>query len=314
MAGVFSLCLILLVAVGPMWLADRLEHVETAREGIRSAEEIISEGNTTTSFTPYKQLNNDTKGHRYVYDSLWSEYVLRSSNPYPLDVIYDVDGFFDGISGQPVTTDDSKVFIFFDIHPNEMLSNGVYNISFRYHGNWNLRVGTYCSWLYTDGDDSVVGSEDLRSYIEGGRLDYKDNHHLWIQFTHSELNDMASIMSDYDTDHTPIGIAWECDSQDYDGSMLYFSIEAGTGYYEETTTTYDNTTVTTYEPYIQTFTPYLVHKWGMALGGILVVLTALIVSPLPIGESFDSFFPINNFSTSNRKRTNYRKYKNKRRR
>ena len=53
MAGIFSLLLVLLVIVGPVYLAEKLEQVETSRGALVSTSEIISQSNTTESFNPY---------------------------------------------------------------------------------------------------------------------------------------------------------------------------------------------------------------------------------------------------------------------
>jgi hypothetical protein len=312
MAGVASLCLILLVAVGPIWLAEKLEPVETAREGTKSAEEIIVSEDTTTSYAPFVEFSNVTACPRYREEAVdGSSYAYYYTSPgndfYELDggVVFNCDNYMDMI---PLDNGNSiNLYVLMDADPNEMLSNGIYDIYF----NLSCDSEIYISGCYWYGlTENTLETEAMHSvYPFWDGHDVLGNHHTGtVSIDHAVLNDIVTEIGS-SHNHAIMLKIW-VDSPATNN--LYIDMQVQPEYYEETTTTYNNETVTTWEPYIQTFTPYRIHKWGMALGGVLVLVTALIVSPLPIGESFDSFFPINSFSASTRKRT--KSYRRKRRR
>ncbi|RKX53408.1 MAG: hypothetical protein DRP30_04540, partial [Thermotoga sp.] len=72
-AGLFSLALILLVAIGPLWSAEKLEEVETSRSGLIPFTQVIEQHNNTTitTYSPFWESNEDNKG--YIY---WSNEPL----------------------------------------------------------------------------------------------------------------------------------------------------------------------------------------------------------------------------------------------
>jgi len=338
MAGVFSLCLILLVVVGPMWLAERLEMIETA--GLMRTEDVVTEENTTTSvsYVPYKDFNStDATNFCDIGPVAWS-----GGDDSSLSVTYDVDGYTDLVIPSETLYTNNKIIFNFWYRPDVLQANGIYDFRAYIHipvigpdaanvelehiyvverdvlGNYWDKKGLCIDTPVTGTlyNEELVGGETPLLDAHGQAVKLPGGTYMNLTFSDERYN-YDQTWPDYDNHYVHLSVRWVI--ADYNipaGYSIYSSHQWHPEYYEETetTTTYSNTTGTVWVPYMQKITTYKCHKVGMALGGVLILVTALIVSPLPIGESFDSFFPINSFSASNRKRTNYRKYKNKRRR
>jgi len=98
------------------------------------------------------------------------------------------------------------------------------------------------------------------------------------------------MQSSDDDDHKSTYVYMEFPSG-YDGTDMYFSFEWETDFYEVSTS---ETGESVLVPYVSTVNEYHVHKVFMGAGGVLLLLVALVLSPLPIGTYFERFFPIYN--------------------
>jgi hypothetical protein len=336
MAGVLSLSLVLLVVVGPMWLAERLEMIETA--GLMRTEDVVTEENTTTSvsYVPYKDFNStDAVNFCDIGPVSWN-----GGDDSTLSLTYDVDGYKDLLIPSETLYIDDKIIFNFWYRPDVLQTQGIYD--FRAYikmptidtdlvkceldhiyivevdvlGNYWDKKGLCIDTPVTGTlyNEEIVGGGVALLDAHGKAVKFPKETYINLTFSDERYN-YDQAWPDFDNHYLYLSMRWVL--ADYNipaGYSIYSSHQWHPEYYEETetTTTYTNTTGTVWVPYMQKITTYKCHKVGMALGGALILVTALIVSPLPIGEAFDGVFPINNFSASNRKRT--KSYRRKRRR
>ena len=324
MAGIFSLLLVGLVVVGPIWISEKLEEVETAQEGIKTFSEVREEYETSSSYVwnnstevtgyiPYLESNSSNYG---IYDEGGVDYYRCQSgthNPsskYSENPTYNYDGFRD-----IVTISKNDVWlcqIHVDVSGIDFVGENVNQVYYYF----NISSPAH---IIANGFMGLNSGYDVQAFgptISWGGVSDQLIHENTITLSSSDLNDIASLQSTYAHVILALGVWYQSDN---DNPSVIFDIQLSPEYYEESeavvsgywdnSTIYDNQTITTYEPYIQGISnPYNVHKVMMVFGSILIGITALIVSPLPIGESFDRFFPINNHQSDyTRKRTKRRR-------
>ena len=288
-AGIFSLLLVLLVIVGPVYLSEKLEVIETSRSGLIPFSEVVSESNTSTYYEPYYNLNNDTEGSMSISGTPYSNGVSYDAPDYAQSSInYDSDSWEDSyVSSQQFVT----FFQFMiEIDPADMQLNDIDTIYLRTESfPSNYKVESFVFWAQNEDYtyyDLIVLKELEFTFSAGDRTS-------WYNLTTTNLNNMVTKQASGPASHCMISAKIIfASAMNFPSCVVDFQINPS--YYERTLTTYENETITTYVPYIQSITPYSVHKVSMVAGGILILLVGLVASPLPIGEVFNGILPINN--------------------
>jgi len=293
-AGLFSIGLVLLVVVGPLWLAEKLEGVETSRSGLIPFTQVIENSTTTTKYTPYFDLNINNIAN--MTDPSWTgsgaiisavngpstHYMIEDSN-----MIFNYNGFTHKLL---TTSQDGvdRISIHYFLSAEELLTNNVKNINIMINCPVGFTIQTY--------------------FLNCGSSMSEDSNYRLLDYPTDNTNELSGLrffnwtLSDSDLNNGAIeqaGAPYKVMRLNIytdnlnSGNSIEFSVIFNTDYYTTTTTTYDNETVTIYTPFISSFTPYKVHKIMMGLGGILIIIMGLIASPLPVMEWADGFLPIN---------------------
>jgi hypothetical protein len=301
MAGLFSILLVLLVMVGPVYLAGSLEDLETASPNIYSYEEIAS-STIEQNIIPWWQFCNETSipedDETIITDSgayFW--YSEAPSNLNPLSSSWDLVGYWDYFMAPGTPDGSASLILKGDVSASSMLTAGVYDISFGidYSGDYTILD---FSWFYgfsyfTVGWQPVTGSDTWMFDTFSGLTWFN------LTVTNQELIDASTTEGMYSVYGLAVTVTL---SNGYEtGDIIKTNFRVNPEYLIVHSTVAGNTTFKSYEV---ASSHYNINKIMMGIGGILVIITGLIASPLPIGEAFDSFFPINNHvSGSTRKRT-----------
>jgi len=292
-AGIFSIALVLLVVVGPLYLAEKLENIETAQNGLIATDQLLSEENLTLNgYTPYLEMNSTT-AQPYYYDSTWYDYGIffYESGFYDItSVSFNNDGYIDTSYCSSSVGNGAFLYFYMRCDFSDMYENDITE----YYFNMNLADVYLLQTVQFRGmdEDGTIGTAYDVSIPAPYQVQNAGDRTFELEFTTTDLLAGISACDGYEfgviasTISLPVGYT--------SSNVIYSDIEVNPEYYESYSTTYDNVTVTTYEPYIQTITPYSVHKVMMGIGGVLIFIVALIVSPLPIGEKFDKIFPVTN--------------------
>ncbi len=283
-AGIFSIALVLLVVVVPLFLAEKLETIETSQDGIVSASSISSE----TTYKPYMELSPDTIGRFNAYDYGFYYGIGTEYNEFTT-LSWNTTDYWD-IATYEGSTATVRFYNVMDVSASDLYFSDITELSIGINSDISYRIGTV-RFEGLDASYNLVGFDELNypSTWESEVLTGLNYYNYTM--TTTDLNDGSSAQGSHPhhilyvyvilTEDTPTGTTFE------------MNLQLNPDHYEITTTSEGETVLV---PYIQTMTPYSVHKVSMALGGVLIIIVALIVSPLPIGESFDRFFPVTGFN------------------
>lgn len=301
MAGTFSILLVLLVMIGPVYLADSLEEIETSNPDIYTYEEIAS-STIEQNIIPWWQYKNSTSVPEYdeVITTDSGTYFWASgwpSNQNPLSSSWDVTGYWDWFTA-PTSTGGGVLFLKGGMSASAMVAGGMDNVSIGidYPGNYQvIEISFGYGMDYFTSEASPV---TIPSWSVSSGLNYfnctLDNEELLFQSSYGgayPMHTMFVLISFPD--------GWTS------GDLIKTNWKICPDYLTVNSTVAGNTT---YKPYVLVSSEYNLHRISMGVGGVLVIIAGLIASPLPIGEAFDSFLPINNhISSSTRKRTNRKK-------
>ena len=308
-AGIFSLLLVLLVIVGPVYLSEKLEVIETSGSDLKSFEEVRSESVTTwvngsevVGYSPYRELNNETAGYcSGYYGADYTGACWRSTAQDPEDLAevtilsYNVNEYNDSLFYGGVSDSGIYFGVWIEIDINYMLENEIKYFYLSIDIGDTHRLKFKRMFFQGRNSDGTTASSIDSGYLE---MNYVVGSWEYTFFlSDAQLNNYASTIGN--TDYQTFFVEGQIEHiSTGDNPTLYFDFEIAPNYFEEMEqiplTNYENETITVYQPYIQSITPYSVHKVGMVAGGILILLVGLVASPLPIGEVFDGIFPINN--------------------
>jgi len=248
-AGLFSLALILLVIVGPLWLAEKLEEVETAQDGIVPTSEVISNANTTYSYTPYMEFNNETMCRWTT--TVYGDRCVISGNTYNCDTSINVSGFMD-ISTTTHTAD--WFYIGIEIDLQDMLSKNIDYIYFYVNCEYSYKIYKL-QFMGTDYNGVLdhYYYPDLTSY----NFDYTTGITVFeYNITTTTLNNIISEIESGIHEREVLAIQLSFENTVPIGTVIDSDLELNPQYFQTSTTTYDNETVTIYTPFISSFTPY----------------------------------------------------------
>lgn len=303
-AGLFSILLVLLVVVGPVYLSEKLEAIETSNGDIYTYEEIAS-SITEQYITPWWQFKNETsvpdddetivtESGAYFDSSTW-DHAYKN----PLTSSWDVVGYWDyfTVPADAITEPWPPLLMLKGgMSATVMYLNGISNISIgvEYSGNYNIPYVEFCHGF----DYYTNQMEEAGQPSSWGTNTYSGLN--WFNFTVPSENLITSSYEDGSYAENTIRVAIRFTDGIETGDLVKTNFKICPNYLIENVTTGN----TTYRPYLQTFTPYSVHRVLMGIGGILIIIAGLVASPLPIGEAFDGIFPVSHFTP---KRTKSRK-------
>jgi len=306
-AGIFSIALVLLVVVGPLYLSEKLEAIETAQDGLTPTDQVISESNSSTIYTPYLETNSTNEGYFDIagFDDISHIFYCASAIDHEGDVIYNANGYEDIYS----CSDESwtglvinlNVYLLIDL--SDMIEKEITEVCLRmnYEGQYGLHsitvLGVNSDWVQLN---QVHLWGPTPAYTSAGTTYYNLSLSLEDMIT-------AESITGSDT-HQLLRVSFNIYSYQI-GTLIYHNFQMNPEYFQSEILTWDNTTITTYEPYYFTFSQYNVHKVMMGIGGVLIFIVALIVSPLPIGENFDRLFPVTGFNVRQSGRSSRPKYR-----
>jgi len=275
--------------VGPVYLSEKLEEFETSRPEIIPTSEIISSSTSDTIYLPYLEMNQSNYGWHSSGDTHLIYYT-------GLEWIYDdlpVTTYnYVGYQDLTVTTyvmDSWNIYIHVDI---EEMFNA--NINFL---SWYVEASEYWT-MNTLQFRMTTESGGVREYLTLETFDDTNTGGYGVTYNYTLTSeDFTNIMSTYDAHkdfptspcHPTFVLIGTMEDMDRN---LITDFQINPEYFEIVETTYVNQTITTYEPYYLNIQPVTVHKVFMGAGGVLLLLVALVLSPLPIGEYFERFFPI----------------------
>jgi hypothetical protein len=275
-----------LVIMAPMVISDALEPIETAKEGIISYEELVTQSNnvttwnneTNTCYVPYLEYNSTTEGTFSLSGTTTTggRNPTMSSGTIDIDPIYNADGLKDFFSVSDFETT-NEVYMFMSIDPQQMLNDNAQYLYVTIDCDADI---TTC-YIIIRGLDSGYVNEDF-NFIHDASDPPNGNIDFTYTLSTSELNDYISTGSE----HWCLFAQFSCgDNSEFNG---YIDMQVSPEYYEETETivnsynetTWNNYTGTFYEPYIQTYSnPYYWVQGLLGIGGGILFMVALISTP-----------------------------------
>lgn len=294
----FSLALILLVIIAPLYISEGLEEIETAQEGLISRDELHSTSNTTSTYVPFVEMNEETEGwvnpgsggldYGYSFNvggATWDDPALKS---------YNIDEYLDYVDYTQETLDYGYIYMKGDFYT--LAQEGITGFYFSFTSN-NEYAYIQTRFLeldvsYLEIDNHQVHYSQWDTDPHTGFTEYE------VTLTSTDLTELLAMYNGVDPARQVLRLYINFVAND--GSDFYTDIQFEPEYYQQNTTTYQNTTTTIYEPYVQHITPYKVQKVGMVIGSILIIGIGWIASPW--GETLDGILPINQHTNNPRRR------------
>ncbi len=306
-AGIISLLLVLLVVVGPVYLSEKLEVIETSRSGLIPFEEVVSENSSSTVYEPYVQFSEENiipyNANDRPINSGWCFFRLGNKEGVQQ---FDVDGtidlfYYDGEGVVDLSTGEAPfLYMFIELSAQNCLTDNAILFSFMLNTEDNYRISTVLWRKYNDLYNSL--DQTWITYPNGQNWGTTVNgkNYYNVTFDENDLTNGASCQSGgY---YKVLSVIVEFPNGYTNCNLIYSDLLISPQYYEEEITIYENETITTYVPFIQSITPYSVHKVSMVAGGISILLVGAIASPLPIGNAFNNIFPVSAFTPKRTKR------------
>lgn len=294
--GLISILLVIFIIIGPIYIAEKFETLETSNNTIIPYESLIEISSNETEYEPYFNHGLDNVYWSTASGNKTAGFYQTSSNADNLTTSWDLLDDWD----YSYTVDTGLTgYLGFRMQVNgqEILDNGINTIHIKTNISQKHHI-QYCKFTAGGSTEAVaIPSEWLTQ--SSGKRDFVTT------MTQTNLNNIATI-------YTTNGnfLRWDVFihiDEAYHGEILAHSILLSPEYYEETTTTYDNQTVTSYKPYIQKITTKDIHSFMMGLGAVLICGIGLITSPLPVGRAINGLLPINSISQTKPKKRR-RKY------
>lgn len=282
-SGIFSLLLIALVIIAPIYLSDRIERIEIGgNDSLVSISDLTI--NYTTVINPYLELNDTTKIYqRQTYANGYSGWDMTSgSNIIHADFTSNIYGTVDLF--QSDGNDYDLLYIYMEVDSEKMQQDNINTITL--WGNWSKSWDPSRIWYRCIKSDYTMDHDYLMINNYGDPLVSGERTET-IELSETVLNAMVSRKNTFlDPDGHEIiviGIYFTHGSN----NIAFFDFQIGPEYYEETV--WNNQT--TYTPYIQKITPFKIHKVAMGIGAVLIGVIGWIATPW--GERFDHVLPIN---------------------
>lgn len=297
LAGIFSLALIGLVIVGPLYLAEKLEQIETSDENIVSIDDIETHNTTSTSYEPYLEFNDATDMPYYHMEETYEPgFFINAEGIRELtSYTFNYNGYWDLAGTDYYYTAQSYLYMFMEVSASNLLIDGADQLTIGVNCNFDYAIHQIyfrgLSATYEPG--SQVGINYPSSW--GDTTNGLNYYNYTISTT--DLNNGASTQSGWD--HHCLMVMLRFPSGFPASSTLSVNYQISTEFFEIHNTVWNNQTITTYVPYIQTMTPYNVHKVMMGFGAVLIGVAGWIASPW--GEVLDNFLPINSFGKRKRR-------------
>ena len=243
-----------LAVISPIVISDALEPIETAREGIRTYEEL-TEGNVT--YTPYTELNSTTAGLYSSEGSPYSGIYAFDAGYHQMDITYNYDNYRE-MSIYPAGGSFSTVTLHMEVFASDMVEDQADKSYLYVNTSSRVRIDD----AYYDGAETVPLTE-----LE--TTEWQDGYNDVFNLTQSSLNDAGTFNCG------GIIIQLGIETALTEGDTLITDLQISPEYYEETNT--ENTTV--YEPYIRSISnPYKWTQWTLGIGGGSLFLVALVAS------------------------------------
>lgn len=278
-----AVLLVVTLLITPGILSEHLEKIETSQSGLISTEELISDSNSTVSYSPYLQMSmsNRCQFQDIYFDGYGFFWYVDSARHDSSSILYDIDGHTDMAMLDQSGTGTDYLYVVWNVSASDLLSDGINYVSLTIDCNINYSIHQL-DWMGQDTSyNTFSGSEPLSSeswynswkgITASGKTVYRDN------LTTSDLTTGSTMQSSWDIDNVFLQIRFP---NGYSANTpVFIDWQFHPNYYEETTTTWDNETVTHYEPFIQTYSnPYTVGMWTFGIGGFLLMILSPCILP-----------------------------------
>jgi hypothetical protein len=284
LSSIVGVCLILLLVVGPGFMADKLERIETAQSGLVSFDEMISEmtvNETIMGYEPYVQLNSTTENHHYIAPFTQpGVYFIDYSTYRGMDTLtYDLDGYKDYfISSRVMTQSPTRLVHQMEVDLEQWLIDGVdeFYFMFNYPGDYFIQALYFRGF---NGENPLGGAYEDISYPSGW-LTPDDGENVFT-FDISETDILNGITDCELAEHIAIIVQVEFSVPYAFNTPMFSNLQINTEYFEltESEVFWSNSTITTYQPFTQSITSYSIHKITLGIGGVLLCSIAVISTP-----------------------------------
>jgi hypothetical protein len=297
-AGLFSLFLLGLIVIGPLYLSEKLEAIETSQSGVISFDELISEmsvNETLMGYEPYLELNTETENHHYVAPfTQVGVYFIDYSTYRGMSILtYNSDGYVDEfISSRVMTQSPTRLIHQMEVDLDQWLIDGAdeFYFMFQYPGDYFLQDVYFRGFT---GEDAYGGAFQWITYPSEYLTPTSGMSVFTFDISQSDILDGISECEL--AGHIALIVQIELSSPYVANTQMYSNLQINPGYFEltESEVSWDNQTVTSYTPFISSVSGYAVHKVSMGLGGILILGFGWIASPF--NKNFNNFIPVNAF-------------------
>lgn len=290
-----------LIIVGPLYLSENLEEIETADSNLKTRHEIISSSNTNITYSPYVEFNdnNDQIYYNGIYFPGVHIYDKGEGSPVEVGSIsYNVDGYKDLImTGGAYPEGGTRVYIEMNnCSASDFIVNSIDEISIFVDCSLTYDIDLF-GWRDFDADYTHNGRNTI-SEPSSWNDDRSGASYFNMTLSEAQLNAGASHQGTSPYKTLQIGLRFP---GGITGDVpVYVDFQVNPGYFQQEITTYDNQTITHYDPYIiSRGSTYQVHKVCMGLGAVVIGVVGWIASPW--GEVLDNFLPINSINNGGAK-------------
>jgi hypothetical protein len=279
-----GILLIGLIVILPGWFAENLEPIETAGDNIHPYSEISSSTQETV-ITPWWQFCNETSipedDETIITDSgafFW--YSGASSNLNPLSSLWDASGYWDYFTCPGNPDGSASLTLKGDVSASSMLTAGVDEISvgIDYSGDYTI-IDISWFWAFdyfTNGWGPIPGSDTWMFDTYSGLN--------WFNLTvpYEELIDASTTEGMYSV--YGVSVLISLPNGYNEGDIIQTNFKVCPDYLIENVTVGGETT---FKPYIQTISnPYHWYHWSLGIGGFILGIGALFVTPFMNLPSF----------------------------
>jgi hypothetical protein len=305
--GIVGLSLVLLLVIGPLYVADRLEGIETARVDLKSFSELVTsssvewDNETIESYQPYIEMNSSTvftrEGINFGRDynnrascfGYWSYNTAMTNHIDANFPTWNVDGFKDYYDMPSLTDNAQQQGLFLKVPSFSDLISDNANQFYLY---WDCPVELYVKELRAIGGSATSGDVNTNYAMTTtlnkitDRTTFAYEKEILIEFEASDLNSASSNCDGQAIKE--IFVLFEMNIATTNGvDPWIFDFQISPEYYEvsenipHNMTVWDNHTVTYYEPYIQGISnPHTWTVWSLGFGGFFLIVVALFSTPI----------------------------------
>jgi hypothetical protein len=273
--GIFGLSLVLLLVIGPLYVADQLEGIETADSSIFTYEEVTEAGYEEEQIVPFWNFCQATG---IVHDNeatVTETGAYFGENENPSSYSWDLVGYWDYFTA-PTTAESSSLNLKGGISASQMLTAGVYDISLGIDYSGDYTVLDISWWRSMGVGYEISEIEPLPGTGDWFFTTYSGLNWFNISLTQENLIDASTTDGMYDNAGllATISFGSGIDQGDIVGTNFQVSPE----YMTETVTIGGNTS---FIPYIRGISnPHTWTVWSLGFGGFFLVVVALFSSPI----------------------------------